>query len=416
MVALNFPASPTDGQVYGNWKWSATKVAWQAIPMTGPKTVNSDTAPASPQAGDQWFNTTTGVLYIWVVDVDSAQWVESQAPITANGYYSPNYIINGAFEINQRNFSSTTASGTYGFDRWQLSCSGGTSQVSTYSLQTFTPGTAPTTGYEGKNFARLACTSQVAANDYSSIRQPIEDVRALAGKTVTVSFWAKASTGTPNIGVVLTQEFGTGGSTGTNTNAIVSITSSWARYSKTFTVPSIAGKTIGANDTTALWLFTSVGSSIVSLGYPNIGLQNVTVDFWGIQVEEGNAATAFRRNANSIQGELAACQRYYCKSYDLVTAPGSSTGNGNAMAVVNANATSTADTSSWFPVEMRATPSINVWTPAGTIGNADAFGVGNTAISAIGRVGTRGFGHFEITPARTGGGILMFHYEAKAEL
>jgi hypothetical protein len=100
-----------------------------------------------------------------------------------------NRIINGNFAVNQRNFSSTTTSGTFGFDRWFLAYSGGTG---TYSKQSFTPGTAPVSGYEGEFFARIVTASQSAAGDYATLQQKIEDVRTFAGQTITYSFWAKA--------------------------------------------------------------------------------------------------------------------------------------------------------------------------------------------------------------------------------
>jgi len=102
-----------------------------------------------------------------------------------------NKIINGDFYVNQRNFTCTTSSTTFGHDRWRLRSAGGTA---TYSTQAFTAGTAPVAGYEGTNFARLVTSGQSGTNDYASIEQPIEDVRTFAGQTVTVSFWAKAST------------------------------------------------------------------------------------------------------------------------------------------------------------------------------------------------------------------------------
>lgn len=73
---------------------------------------------------------------------------------------SGNAIINGAFEINQRNFTSVTTT-AYGFDRWTLITDG---VGATYTPQTFTPGTAPVSGYEAKNFAQVATTGQSSAD------------------------------------------------------------------------------------------------------------------------------------------------------------------------------------------------------------------------------------------------------------
>ena len=223
-----------------------------------------------------------------------------------------NKIINGDFFVNQRGFTSTTTSNTYGFDRWFIGFSGGTV---TYSAQTFTLGTAPVAGYEGTNFARVVTASQSAAGNFAYLQQRIEDVRTFANQTVTVSFWAKAATGTPSVGIVLEQQFGTGGSgTVVTSGGTTAITTSWVRYSKTISVPSIAGKTIGTGTVAFnLGLMTSVGTTISSAGYPAVGLQNETIDFWGIQVEAGSVATPFTTASGSIQGELALCQRYFTR-------------------------------------------------------------------------------------------------------
>jgi hypothetical protein len=219
-----------------------------------------------------------------------------------------NKIINGDFYINQRGFSSTSTNTTYGFDRWSIFLSGG---PVTYSAQTFTAGSAPVAGYESTNFARIV-TSQSGTSDFAFLSQPIEDVRTFAGQTVTLSFWARSSSGTPNVGFHFNQTFGSGGSSDVLTSAgVTAITTSWARYSKTVTLPSIAGQTIGTGSYLRACVFTSAGTSISGAGYPAVGAQSATIDIWGVQVERGSVATPFTTATGTIQGELAACEYYY---------------------------------------------------------------------------------------------------------
>ena len=80
-MALDFPSSPTNGQVYGNFIWSTAKGAWQAKPITG-KVTTSATAPSAPSNGDEWFNTNDGNLYVYYTDVDGSQWVQLKSDAT----------------------------------------------------------------------------------------------------------------------------------------------------------------------------------------------------------------------------------------------------------------------------------------------------------------------------------------------
>lgn len=223
-----------------------------------------------------------------------------------------NKIINGDFNINQRAFTSTTTADTYGFDRWRVGLSDGTV---TYSAQTFTLGTAPVSGYENKNFARIVTTGQTAAGAQGILVQRIESVRTLAGQTATISFWAKANTGTPKIALDVRQRFGTGGSPSSNVSTYggqATLSTSWARYSLTVSVPSLSGITLGTNSDDALEinLWVSAGTDFNSRT-GSLGIQSNTFDVWGVQVEAGSVATPFTAATGTLQGELAACQRYY---------------------------------------------------------------------------------------------------------
>jgi hypothetical protein len=224
-----------------------------------------------------------------------------------------NAIINGDFLINQRTFTSNTTSGTYNFDRWLQQNSGGTFTV---TPQTFTPGAAPIATYEGRTYVQGITATQSAAGHYAILTQRIEDVTRYAGTTVTISFFAKANTGTPKIGVELWQDYGTGGSpsaAGTVAQSSVTLSTSWARYSVTVAVPSLTGKTLGTTANTSyleLNLWTSSGSTNAARA-SSIGIQNFTASIWGVQLEYASSATYFTTASGSIAGELALAQRYY---------------------------------------------------------------------------------------------------------
>jgi hypothetical protein len=258
-----------------------------------------------------------------------------------------NKIINGDFNINQRAFTSTIFQ-EFTFDRFATFNSGGTS---TYTAEVFALGTAPVAGYESKNFIRIVSTGQSAAGDSTRLSTPIESVRTLAGQTATLSFWAKAATGTPSVAAYFQQFFGTGGSPSASINVDgqkTAITTSWARYSFTFNIPSISGKTLGTNNNDILRMFiaTSAGSDF-NARTNSLGIQSATIDIWGVQLEAGSIATPFQTATGTIQGELAACQRYYYRSVYQVTA---------RQGAGFIDTTTTAILAIPFPVSMRTRP------------------------------------------------------------
>jgi hypothetical protein len=223
-----------------------------------------------------------------------------------------NKLINGDFKINQRNFTSVTTSGTYTFDRMKATLAGGTV---TYTPETFALGAAPVAGYEGSTFLQVVTSGQSAAGDLAQLVQPIESVRTFAGQTVTMSFWAKATSGTPKLATEFSQWFGSGGSPSSQVNTYggqVTISTSWARYSVTVAIPSISGKILGTDNADRLEpkIWFSAGSNFDSRT-GTLGVQNNTFQIWGWQVEAGSVATPFQTATGTIQGELAACQRYF---------------------------------------------------------------------------------------------------------
>ena len=305
-----------------------------------------------------------------------------------------NKIINGDFFVNQRNFTSNTANSTYNFDRFIQTNNGGTATV---TPQTFALGTAPVAGYEGKNFLQYVTSGQSGVNDYAAVSQKIESVRTLANQTATISFWAKTSSGTPQTSVSLQQNFGTGGSpsaTVITKLAPFTLSTSWARFSVTTTVPSINGKTIGtAGDSLNIDIWASAGSGL-SL-YSDIGVQNATIQIWGVQIESGSVATPFQTATGTIQGELAACQRYFLSNSQVITWQG------------NATNTLGYTVSTTFPVQMRSAPTVT----ASAVNQSNFNGTPTAS-----QITTGGLNASETCTGTANAAYYQFTYTATAEL
>lgn len=211
-----------------------------------------------------------------------------------------NKVLNGAFDIWQRGSSQNLTTGNYFFlaDRFQalVNFSAGTASI---SRQTFTPGTAPVAGYEGQYFQRVN-TGTTAT--YVEINSKIEDVRTLAGQNVTISFWAKASSAV-TMKNLIRQNFGSGGSANVDNTANFNLTTSWTRFTRSIEpLGAMTGKTIGTSSFLQFFLYQDTGA-----------LGGLDIDLWGVQIEAGSVATAFQTATGTLQGELAACQRYYIR-------------------------------------------------------------------------------------------------------
>jgi hypothetical protein len=184
-----------------------------------------------------------------------------------------------------------------------------------------------------------------APGAYSLLVQYIEGVRRLANKTVTVSFWANA-TSALKLGVSPVQVFGTGGSAPVNINGqAVTLSTTWARYSVPLILPSISSWTVGtAGDSTALYFWYSAGSTNAAQS-GGVGQQSGTVNIWGVQLEVGSVATPLEKP--DPQTDLAKCQRFYFAFTGVISNTANAPYGGYNYF-----------TQLYFPTSMRAAPTI----------------------------------------------------------
>jgi hypothetical protein len=233
-----------------------------------------------------------------------------------------NFIVNGAFDIDQRNngASVTPANATYYPDRWVY----GATQASKITAQRITSTIA---GFPFSFKVTSSSAYTPTANDEFEWITRIEDKNIVnlawgtaSAKSVTLSFWVKSSL------------------TGTFAGSIVDGASAYS-YPFTYSISAantaeykritIAGPTAGnwSNAGIGIQVLFSMGAAGTSLGTPGawvasfkpgatgqtnlVATSGATWEITGIQFELGSSPTTFSRAGGTIQGELAACMRYF---------------------------------------------------------------------------------------------------------
>lgn len=213
------------------------------------------------------------------------------------GRTNRNWIINGGFDVWQRSTDTTsnTVSGTYyaAADRWQTWL--GSATNIRYQRTT---GTNNTYAYR----IQRQSGSSVATN--TQISQGLEQANAvkLAGKTVTLSFYAKAGANFSSASLSARIYVGTTGdvnliNTGATLQASTApvLTTTSTRYTLTTTVPS--------------------NSLYVGLNFIVNWTGTAGADDWfeleNVQLEVGSVATPFE--VEPYETALRKCQRYYYK-------------------------------------------------------------------------------------------------------
>jgi len=225
-----------------------------------------------------------------------------------------NYLINGNFDSWQYG-TSQSISGYGSDDRWDNTSVGSTK---THSMVNATD--TERALFSASKFSRTVVTSIVEAASAVLKKQRIENVTKLAGKTVTLSFWAKADT-TKNIAIEFAQAFGSGGSPSAIVNSIapqlIALTNTWQKKTITVTLPSIIGKTLGTDgvhtSSTIINFWFDAGSNF-TINSASLGQQSGTFDIAEVKIEDGSVATdGWHPYDGEFGGELQACQRYYEK-------------------------------------------------------------------------------------------------------
>jgi hypothetical protein len=281
-----------------------------------------------------------------------------------------NPIINGGMDIWQRGTSiANGATRVYTADRWQAD----TGTQLTYSRQAVNDSTnLPNIQYSARVQRTAGSTSVDAWNFVTTVETAM--AIPLAGKTVTLSFYAKRGANYSATSNLLGANLFTGTGTDQNvysgftgsvtTSGSVTLTTSWQRFAISYTFPST---------------MTEFALQFTQTPPAGTAGANDWFEITGVQIDLGtytaSTAPSFRRSGGTIQGELAACQRYYS-----VATGGYYFGAGSCA--------TTTDVIFGFPlpVTMRTTPSVSI----------PSFGVftlepGNKTFSTINsNIGTAG--------------------------
>jgi hypothetical protein len=227
-----------------------------------------------------------------VADSSTSTGLRYQATMAAG----KNAIINGNFDIWQRGTSIVNPVNQYTADRWQ----GNSGETQTISRQS-------TGAPAGSQYYMRHTATQAACFFVPTTFLETSTVAALWGKTVTASILVRRNA-TMNTNLTFSIDKSSTVDAGSG--------ASWTTISSTTITNASMPTATGVTD----WFLATVTGTVPNDGTAN-GLRirllsggaanGSTFDMSQCQLEVGSVATQFTRAGGTIQGELAACQRYY---------------------------------------------------------------------------------------------------------
>lgn len=295
-----------------------------------------------------------------------------------------NRLINAsAFDIWQRGTSfSSLATYTYTADRW------------------LTDGAVTTVARTGTQNNVMQVVTQAG----TGIAQRVETNGGnfLAGQTYTLSGSINASVA--DLTVTITYRAGNTFKSTIHTATVSSqlTAGAYSKFTTTFTLANAPTDFAGTD-----CIQVSLTSSVVN-----------TLNIASVQLEAGPVATPFERRP--IGMELALCQRYYEKSYDLGVAPGSNSGVGLSIATVgdSVSLNRLMPNTSCFAVPKLKNPTVTTYSETGTKDRVSVYS--NSAslltVSSIATNGNTRFGFIQTSTNAVDRQMYYFHWTAEAEL
>ena len=340
-----------------------------------------------------------------------------------------NRIINGDMRIDQRNAGASVTCNNnqaYAVDRFY----GEDNSDGVFTVQRVAD--APTGFINSLKATITTADSSLAATQFAAICQQIEGYNfsdlgfgAAGAQTFTLSFWVKSS---------LTGAFG--GSFRNSSDGrcypfsySISVANTW-EY-KTLTVIGDTTGTWVTDNGIGLKVWWSLGAGSTYSGTAGawtssliitptgavsvIGTLNATFQITGVQLEVGTAATPFERR--QYGQELALCQRYFEKSYNLDVAPG-------AVTTLGAPRQRVVSTDFWwsvaFKVAKRADPTCVVYSnrisnSSGNLYQIDGTGSPTDRAVAVSSQSQTGYQMYSSTIGATAA-LVEWQWTASAEL
>ncbi len=306
-MALSFLLAPVPKWIlfdnYGKPAGAGKLYTYRSLNKTEPKPVYKDISGTNPWENPITFdlNGTSGPFY-WIVDSNNLEdtyyleaydsnnnllWtVDNFEPpagsggggggttyIAINNYMTNSQMINHTDDFvgnippnnslptnlviapsNHKGFTPATVSpiiGTYGALGPDIRfVKNNTNASDSITFPLFPLGSDPLIGdVTPVDYFRYQCTNNPVGETYKCVQWPItQKVKNLSNDVMTLGIWAACGSGSATISIYIRQYFGSGTDASPEVRSLIgtaTLTTTWSRFPMNFTVPSVAGKSLG---------------------------------------------------------------------------------------------------------------------------------------------------------------------------